>query len=124
MLPTMCVVTLFGYIIVYQIGLGPIPFFAGSELFEVEPRPVAMSMGSLSSWIANFLVGMTFPSLQKTMGASVFLIFAIVCILLAILLKFFLPETRGKDTSEISEKIADGFNSRPLAIKTIEMETF
>lgn len=29
-LPIMCVVALLGYILVYQIGLGPIPFFCGS----------------------------------------------------------------------------------------------
>jgi MFS transporter, SP family, solute carrier family 2 (facilitated glucose transporter), member 3 len=30
--PMMCVVALLGYILVYQLGLGPIPFFAGSGL--------------------------------------------------------------------------------------------
>lgn len=117
----MCVVALMGYILVYQIGLGPIPYFLGSEIFEVGPRPVAMSMGSLSSWFFNFMVGMTFPTLQKAMGASVFLLFATVCVLLATLLKFYMPETRGKDTSEIAQMVADGFNSRPLDIKTEQL---
>lgn len=48
------------------------------------------------------------------MGASVFVVFASVCVLLAILLKFYMPETRGKDTSEVAQKVADGFRSRPL----------
>jgi len=60
------------------------------------------------------MVAMTFPMLQKSMGASVFVIFAVVCMLLAILLKFYLPETRGKDTKDISRLVADGFRSRPL----------
>lgn len=50
------------------------------------------------------------------MGASVFVIFATVCVLLAALLKFYMPETRGKDTLEISQKVADGFRSRPLIL--------
>lgn len=139
----MCVVVLLGYIFVYQIGLGPIPFFCGSgefnnsqyfffkllmiqfaELFEVGPRPVAMSMGSLSSWFCNFVIGMTFPTLQRALGASVFLIFSSVCILLALFLKFYMPETRGKDTFEISQKVADGFRSRPLETKVLNVNSF
>lgn len=67
---------------------------------------------------------MTFPTLQKLLGASVFLIFATVCILLAILLKFYMPETRGKDTSVIAQKVAYGFRSRPLETKSEELNGF
>lgn len=83
-----------------------------------------MSLGSLSSWFCNFMVGMTFPTLQKAMGASVFIIFATVCVLLATLLKFYMPETRGKDTLEISQKVADGFRSRPLEHKILNENGF
>lgn len=141
-LSSLCIVSLFGYIIFYQIGLGmkikfthitywilkylncyffiscswigPIPYFSGSELFEVETRAVAMSMGSLSSWFFNFVIGMTFPLLQRGIGASVFLIFAVVCAALAGFLKIYMPETRCKDISEIAEKVSDGFRSRPM----------
>lgn len=83
-----------------------------------------MSMGSLSSWFFNFVIGMTFPTVRKLMGASVFLIFACVCVMLAVLLKFFMPETRGKDTSEIAKRVADGFRSRPLENKSEIMNGF
>lgn len=95
-----------------------------TELFEVGPRPVAMSMGSLSSWFCNFMIGMTFPTLQKLMGASVFLIFATVCVMLTVFLKFYMPETRGKDTAEVAERVADGFRSRPLEMKSESLNGF
>lgn len=88
-----------------------------SELFEVEPRPAAMALGSLSSWFCNFMVGMLFPTLQKSMGASVFIIFAIVCVVLTVFLKMYMPETRNKDTAEVAAKVANGFNSRPLLLE-------
>lgn len=113
-LPIICVIALFGYIIFYQLGLGPIPFFIGSELFEVAPRSAAMSLGSLSSWSCNFIVGMTFPTLQNAIGPSVFLIFASVCIMLTVLLKMYLPETRGKDTTDVAALVAKGFRSKPV----------
>lgn len=48
-----------------------------SELFEVGPRPAAMALGSLCNWGGNFLVGMTFPSLQSAIGPYSFLLFAL-----------------------------------------------
>lgn len=112
-LPYLCVVSLFGYIVFYQLGLGPIPFFIGSELFEVGPRPAAMALGSLSSWGCNFLVAMSFPTLISYIESYVFLGFATVCILLTILLKIYLPETKNKDPSDVAALVSNGFKSRP-----------
>lgn len=82
------------------------------ELFEVSPRPVAMSMGSLSSWSCNFIIGMTFPSLQNAWGSFVFLPFSIACFVMFLLTKFYLPETRGRDPSEVGPLISKGFKSK------------
>lgn len=70
------------------------------------------------------MIGMTFPTLQKLMGASVFLIFATVCVMLTVFLKFYMPETRGKDTAEVAERVADGFRSRPLEMKSESLNGF
>ncbi|XP_035792662.1 solute carrier family 2, facilitated glucose transporter member 3-like isoform X2 [Anopheles albimanus] len=129
-----CIGTIFLYIIFFQLGLGPIPFFIGSgkdtnrvcclrrqlllcvvpELFELGPRPTAMALGSLSSWGCNFIVGMAFPTLQGIWGAFVFLPFSITCVLLTFLIKFYLPETRGKEISDVVKKVSYGFHSRVL----------
>ena len=85
-----------------------------AELFEVAPRSSAMSLGSLSSWLCNFLVAMTFTTLKNALGASVFVIFALVCFALAIFLKFYMPESRGKDTAEVAQLVSNGFLSRPV----------
>uniref|UniRef100_A0A1A9VQJ1 Major facilitator superfamily (MFS) profile domain-containing protein n=1 Tax=Glossina austeni TaxID=7395 RepID=A0A1A9VQJ1_GLOAU len=111
-LPMACIVCVMGYIFFYQFGLGPIPYFIGAELFEVAPRPVAMSMGSLASWSCNFVIGMAFPSLSRAWGAFVFLPFSLTCALLFLLTKFYLPETRGRDPSEVAPLVAKGFRSK------------
>ena len=51
------------------------------------------------------------------MGASVFIIFALVCVILTIFLKIYMPETRNKDTAEVAAKVANGFDSRPLLLE-------
>lgn len=84
------------------------------ELFESGPRPAAMALGSLSSWTCNFIIGMAFPSLLSAWGAFVFMPFAIVCFGLVGLLKVYLPETRGRDPSEVVPLVNSGFQSKPL----------
>lgn len=110
--PIACILAVFGYIFVYQIGLDPIPCFIGSELFEVSPRPAGMSLGSLASWTGNFYIGMTFLPMQTAIGAYVFVPFGIVCFLLSALTYRYLPETRKKDTSHVASLIAYGFRSK------------
>lgn len=81
-MPVLCTVAVLAYVVFYGIGLGPIPFFIGSELFDVGPRPAAMSLGSVFNWGGNFVVGMLFPSLQAAIGPYVFLIFAGITLIL------------------------------------------
>lgn len=107
-----CVFAVFSYIIAFQIGLGPIPYFIGSELFEISSRSAANSLGSLASWFGNFFVGMTFLPIQKAIGGFVFLPFAAVCFMLVILTFIYLPETRGRESSEVAPIVAHGFRSK------------
>ncbi|XP_075167870.1 sugar transporter 1 isoform X2 [Haematobia irritans] len=110
--PIACIICIMGYIFFYQFGLGPIPYFIGTELFEVAPRSAAMSMGSLASWACNFIIGMAFPPLSNVWDAFVFLPFSVTCVLLFLLTKFYLPETRGKDPSEVAPLVSKGFRSK------------
>lgn len=73
-----------------------------------------MSMGSLSSWTCNFIIGMTFPSLQNAWGSFVFLPFSITCFIMFLLTKFYLPETRGRDPAEVAPLISNGFKSKVI----------
>ncbi|XP_066599868.1 solute carrier family 2, facilitated glucose transporter member 1-like isoform X2 [Prorops nasuta] len=111
--PWLCIVTVLLYVLFYGIGLGPIPFFIGSELFDVGPRPAAMALGSVFNWGGNFVVGMMFPTVVGACGPYTFLIFACFTLLLALFVKIFLPETRGRSTMEVASTVTQGFKSRP-----------
>lgn len=87
-MPLVCIIAVLSYVIFYGIGLGPIPYFIGSELFDVGPRPVAMALGSVFNWGGNFIVGMMFPTMESIMGAFTFLIFAIALLLLGQIVRY------------------------------------
>ncbi|XP_050501621.1 solute carrier family 2, facilitated glucose transporter member 1-like isoform X1 [Diabrotica virgifera virgifera] len=112
--PYLSIIGVQGYVLCYGFGLGPIPYFIGSELFEVGPRPSAMALGSMSSWGGNFIVGLTFPLMQTYLGAASFFIFALVALGLFLFTRFYLPETRGKDITEVVELCNQGLSSQPL----------
>lgn len=83
-----CVFAVLAFVITYGIGLGPIPYFIGSELFDVGPRSTAMSLGSSFNWSGNFGVGISFPLMQRIVGAWSFLAFAYNMIFVAIFCKY------------------------------------
>ncbi|XP_020295331.1 solute carrier family 2, facilitated glucose transporter member 1-like isoform X2 [Pseudomyrmex gracilis] len=108
-----CTIAVLAYVVFYGIGLGPIPYFIGSELFDVGPRSAAMSLGSVFNWGGNFLVGMMFPSLHAALGPYVFLVFAGCTLIVAQINQLYLPETRGRNTSDVASLMTRGFKSRP-----------
>ncbi|KYB25426.1 solute carrier family 2, facilitated glucose transporter member 1 isoform X2 [Tribolium castaneum] len=113
-MPYLSIVGVLGFVICYGIALGPIPYFIGSELFEVGPRPSAMALGSMANWGGNFIVGLCFQAMLMFLGAASFFIFALVVVALFFFVRFYLPETRGRDPVQIAALCKRGFSSRPL----------
>lgn len=100
-LPYLTVAGVCLYIIFFAIGPGSIPWFIGAELFLQGPREVAMSIGVLVNWKANFLVGIAYPVLQKSIGGYSFLPFTIFLFLFSIYGYFKVPETKGRRVEDI-----------------------
>ncbi|CAB3221412.1 unnamed protein product [Arctia plantaginis] len=112
-MPYVCMIAVLSYVLVYGFGLGPIPYFIASEIFEVGPRPAGMAWGSLANWGGNFLVGMSFPSMREAIGPYSFLIFSGVTAALFVFQKIYFPETRGKTPAQVTQLCSRGFQSRP-----------
>ncbi|XP_059045213.1 solute carrier family 2, facilitated glucose transporter member 1-like [Achroia grisella] len=111
-MPYICMVAVLSYVLVYGFGLGPIPYFIASEIFEVGPRPAGMAWGSLANWGGNFLVGMSFPSMREAIGPYSFIVFSTITAALYVFQKLYFPETRGKTPSQVSQLCSRGFKSR------------
>ncbi|KAG3182234.1 hypothetical protein PC128_g14752 [Phytophthora cactorum] len=89
----------------FEIGLGPIPWLIVAEMFPAKPRPTAMSIATMVNWSCSFLVGLTFPTMQRELGEYTFVPFcAALCLALAFTLKY-VPETKGKTIQEIQDEL-------------------
>ncbi|XP_059473521.1 glucose transporter type 1 isoform X2 [Neocloeon triangulifer] len=95
------VVSILGFVVFFAVGPGSIPWMITAELFSQGPRPAAMSIAVLVNWMANFLVGILFPTMKTALENYTFLPFSVF---LAIFWTFTykkVPETKNKTFEEI-----------------------
>lgn len=93
---------IFLFVSFFEIGPGPIPWFIVAELFSQGPRPAAIALAGCCNWTSNFIIGMTFPYIQKALDCYVFILFAALLLCFTIFIYLRVPETKGKTFEEIS----------------------
>ena len=93
---------LFG--IVYSPGEGPVPFTYSAEAYPLYVRSYGMSLATATTWFFNFVLSITWPSLQAaftTQGA--FAWYATWNIIGFVLVLLFLAETKGRTLGELDQ---------------------
>ncbi|XP_030058712.1 solute carrier family 2, facilitated glucose transporter member 5 isoform X2 [Microcaecilia unicolor] len=91
-----------GIIAGFCIGPAGVPFILTAELFKQSHRPAAYILGGAFNWICNFIVGLIFPFFQISAGAFAYLVFCVICLLVAGYVFLIVPETKNKTFLEIS----------------------
>lgn len=103
--PYMSIVFVLLFVLVFDLGLGPIPYFIGAELVEIGPRCVIMGLGSVANWGGNFIVALSYSTLEHYLHEYVFLLYAVAMLQLIFLMRFFPPETNtNSDTNHLREQ--------------------
>ena len=72
------------YMIVYEVGIGPIRWMVASEMFPVQFRGISNAISSSTLLTSIFIVGFVFPTVQDLLGKYVFLLFGVVSFFSAI----------------------------------------
>ncbi|WP_303318308.1 sugar porter family MFS transporter [Flavivirga abyssicola] len=91
---------------IYSMSLAPITWVVLSEIFPNRLRGIAMSLATLSLWIACFILTFTFPLLNEALGAyGTFWVYSGICVLGFLFILKKLPETKGKTLEEIEKEI-------------------
>nr|XP_014290180.1 glucose transporter type 1 isoform X8 [Halyomorpha halys] len=95
------VVSTLMFVVFFALGPGSIPWLITAELFSQGPRPTAMSIAVLVNWLANFLVGIGFPTMQASLENYTFLPFSVLLAGFWIFTYKRVPETKNKTFEEI-----------------------
>ncbi|KAI9483554.1 MAG: major facilitator superfamily domain-containing protein [Benjaminiella poitrasii] len=95
------VVSIFGYVIFFAIGLGPVPWVIIPELSPVYASSSVGSIATAANWSMNFLIGQCFPLIFARIEGYTFIIFVVVGFLSLMFTYFKLPETKGRTIEDI-----------------------
>lgn len=117
-IPYLSIVCILAIIASFCSGPGGIPFVLTGEFFQQSQRPAAFIVAGTVNWLSNFVVGLVFPFIQKSLGTYCFLVFAAICSAGALYLYFVLPETKNRTHAEISQAFAKMNKAYPPAEKT------
>uniref|UniRef100_A0A8D9BTA7 Glucose transporter type 1 n=2 Tax=Cacopsylla melanoneura TaxID=428564 RepID=A0A8D9BTA7_9HEMI len=98
----LAVISILGFVVFFAVGPGSIPWMITAELFSQGPRPAAMSIAVLVNWIANFVVGLGFPTLNNKLEEYTFLPFSVMLAGFWLFTYKKVPETKNKTFEEIA----------------------
>jgi SP family galactose:H+ symporter-like MFS transporter len=102
-LPTVTTVCLAVYVGSFAVGLGPVFWLLISEIYPLVIRGRAMGLATVSNWLSNLAVTLTFLSLVAAWGrANVFWLYAAIGCAGWFFMWRFVPETRGRTLEEIN----------------------
>jgi len=100
---------LFG--IVYSPGEGPVPFTYSAEAYPLYIRPLGMSLATATTWFFNFVLSITYPSLQTAFTPTgAFCWYAAWNIVGFIAVLLFLPETKGLSLEELDQVFGESLS--------------
>jgi MFS transporter, SP family, xylose:H+ symportor len=90
----------------YALTLAPVTWVLISEIFPNRVRSRAVSVAVSALWVSSFALTYTFPFLNRMLGSSgTFWGYGVICMLGAVFLFFFVPETKGRTLEEIEARI-------------------
>lgn len=103
------------YVACFAFGLGPIFWLLISEIYPLKVRGTAMSAVTVTNWVMNFIVAISFLSLVSFLGhAYTFWLYGVIAIGARIFFYKFVPETKGKSLEQIEKHWRSGKTSQVL----------
>ncbi len=117
--PNVKLIFVLGYIAFFAVGLGPTVWVVMAEIFPTKVRGRAMSIATVSLWVACFAVSLTFPRLIEAYNENVFWIYLVMCAVMFLFVLVVVPETKGK-TLESIERMWRGTDGRSDSKKSLE----
>jgi SP family galactose:H+ symporter-like MFS transporter len=111
----LAITSLMLYVGSFAVGLGPVFWLVLSEIYPLQIRGRAMSLGTVANWSANLVVALSFLTLTQVLGkAATFWLYGVVSIGALIFAFLLVPETKGRTLEEIEAHWRAGKHPREL----------
>ncbi|CAG08545.1 unnamed protein product, partial [Tetraodon nigroviridis] len=115
--PYISMVCVFAFILSFGLGPGGVTNILTTELFTQTARPAAYVIAGSVNWLNFFFIGLVFPFVVLSFPAEnnhdlgqiglqqyCFLVFLVICSLMATYIFFIIPETKNKTFMEIQNE--------------------
>ncbi len=113
------VLSLVIFVASYALSIGCLFWLIISEIYPLNIRGVAMSVGAMSNWIANLIIALTFLTLIQTLGPrNTFILYGIAGILSWVFCYCLVPETKQVSLEQIEVNLRAGKRTRDLGLAT------
>nr|CAD7573511.1 unnamed protein product [Timema californicum] len=100
------VVSLSLHVFSLSLGVGTVPYVVIAEIFLPKYRGLGMTLSICTLWLWAFLVSKFFKDLCYTLGDhGCFWLFASVCLMGAVFIYFFVPETKNRSLQSILREL-------------------
>ena len=97
------VLSIIVYAAFFMMSWGPICWVLISEIFPNTIRGKAVAIAVAFQWVFNYIVSSTFPPLYEFSPMFAYSLYGIICVIAAILVWSFVPETKGKSLEDMSK---------------------
>lgn len=93
------------YVASFALTLGPVVWVVISEIFPTKVRGRAMSIATVTLWVACYVVSQTFPMLvERIKEPATFYMYSVICFIMIAFVAAVVPETKGKTLEEIERR--------------------
>lgn len=94
------------FIIMFNMGFGPVPWLMMGEIFAPEIKGVASSSACLLNSVLVFIVTKFFINVSMAIGTGeTFWLFTVICVIGISFVYLLVPETKGKSLEEIQKEL-------------------
>ena len=97
------VLSIIVYAAFFMMSWGPICWVLISEIFPNTIRGKAVAIAVAFQWVFNYIVSSTFPPLYEFIPMFAYSLYGIICVIAAIFVWRFVPETKGKSLEDMSK---------------------
>lgn len=111
------VVAISVYVIMFSMGLGPVPWVISAEVLPPEIKSSGIGIASTINWFSAFITTKFYLNLQAAIGGDMtFYLFAALSVIGTIFIHKLLLETKGKTLDEIQQELNNEIKSPPQYI--------
>ena len=95
------IVFVYVFVAAFAFSWGPTTWLYCAEIFPLSMRAKGTSLTTAAIWATNCLVSFLVPVLLESITYGTYLIFGVLCFIMAILAFLFYPETKGRSLEDM-----------------------